>query len=169
MPRNADLIKRLLIKLIWYNMIDDETLTASKAAKQVGFRSGVSGGYWVDRFNEAGLQGLADKPKSGKPRTHSHQVRSRLLDLALRKPRHLDYPFEVWTLKRLQTAFKEREGIHLSDSRYGSGCKTRGCVGSVNRVGFTMPKSMMRHSLKKGGYYRGVRQSSAADACDLYR
>ena len=55
MPRNADLIKRLLIKLIWYNMIDDETLTASKAAKQVGFRSGVSGGYWVDRFNEAGL------------------------------------------------------------------------------------------------------------------
>ena len=116
MPRNADLIKRLLIKLIWYNMIDDETLTASKAAKQVGFRSGVSGGYWVDRFNEAGLQGLTDKPKSGKPRTHSHQVRSRLLDLALRKPRHLDYPFEVWTLKRLQTAFKEREGIHLSDS-----------------------------------------------------
>ncbi len=108
------------------NMIDDETLTASKSAKQAGFRSGVSGGYWVDRFNEAGLQGLTDKPKSGKPRTHSQQVRSHLLDLALRKPRCLDYPFEVWTLKRLQSAFKEREGIHLSDSTIWEWLKNEG-------------------------------------------
>ena len=98
------------------HMIDDETLTASKAAKQVGFKSGVSGAHWVNRFNEAGLEGLTDKPRSGKPDTHSQQVRSRVIDLALRKPRELGYPFELWTLKRLQSAFKEREGIHLSDS-----------------------------------------------------
>ena len=36
------------------HMIDDETLTASKAAKQAGFKSGVSGAHWVNRFNEAG-------------------------------------------------------------------------------------------------------------------
>ena len=98
------------------HMIDDETLTASKAAKQAGFKSGVSGAHWVNRFNEAGLEGLTDKPRSGKPDTHSQQVRSRVIDLALRKPRELGYPFELWTLKRLQSAFKEREGIHLSDS-----------------------------------------------------
>ena len=151
------------------HMIDDETLTASKAAKQAGFKSGVSGAHWVNRFNEAGLEGLTDKPRSGKPDTHSQQVRSRVIDLALRKPRELGYPFELWTLKRLQSAFKEREGIHLSDSRYGNGCETRGCVGNVNRVGLRMPRNTTKRSLKKGGHYRGLRQSSAADACDLYR
>ena len=39
-----------------------------------------------------------------------------MIDLALQKPRSLGYPFEVWTLGRLQTAFTEKTGIHLSDS-----------------------------------------------------
>src|ERR671918_674002 len=30
--------------------------------------------------------------------------------------RLLGYPFELWTLERLQSAFEDREGIHLSDS-----------------------------------------------------
>ena len=150
------------------NMINDRNLTASKAAKQAGFRSGVCGGYWVDRFNAAGLQGLADKPKSGKPRTHSEQVRSCVVDLALRKPRELGYPFELWTLKRLQSAIKEREGIHLSDSRYGNGCETRGCIGNVNRVGLWMPRNTTKRSLKKGGHHSGLCESSASNACHLY-
>lgn len=48
--------------------------------------------------------------------THSQETRSALLDLALQKPRSLGYPFELWTLERLQRAFKERQGVHLSDS-----------------------------------------------------
>jgi transposase len=95
------------------NMID---LTASKAAKQAGFKTGVSGAYWVKRFNEDGIEGLADKLRSGKPKTHSIEVRSQLIDLALQKPQSLGYPFELWTLIRLQIAFKQREGTHLSDS-----------------------------------------------------
>ncbi len=95
------------------NMID---LTASKAAKQAGFKTGVSGAYWVKRFNEDGIEGLADKLRSGKPKTHSIEVRSQLIDLALQKPQSLGYPFELWTLIRLQIAFKQRGGAHLSDS-----------------------------------------------------
>ena len=95
------------------NMID---LTASKAAKQAGFKTGVSGAYWVKRFNEDGIEGLADKLRSGKPKTHSIEVRSQLIDLALQKSQSLGYPFELWTLIRLQIAFKQREGTHLSDS-----------------------------------------------------
>ena len=34
----------------------------------------------------------------------------------MQRPSSLDYPFELWTLERLQISFKEREGIHLSDS-----------------------------------------------------
>lgn len=108
------------------SMLDDETLTASQAAKQVHFKTGVSGACWVKRFNEDGIEGLSDKPKSGKPRTHSTEVRGQLIDLALRKPRSLDYPFELWTLKRLQTVFKERTGIHLSGSTIWEWLKEEG-------------------------------------------
>ena len=30
--------------------------------------------------------------------------------------RTLGYPFELWTLERLQRAFEERQQVHLSDS-----------------------------------------------------
>jgi transposase len=59
---------------------------------------------------------LHDLPRPGKPRTHSEAVRSKLVALATRKPQTLGYPFKLWTLERLQTALREREGVHLSDS-----------------------------------------------------
>jgi transposase len=71
---------------------------------------------WVKRFNERGLAGLMDGDRSGRPTTHTQETRSALLDLALQKPRSLGYPFELWTLERLQRAFQERHGVHLSDS-----------------------------------------------------
>ena len=101
------------------NMIDDSQLTASKAAIQAGFKTGVSGAQWVQRFNGEGIEGLTDKPRSGAPKTHSVEVRSKLIDLAMQRPSSLDYPFELWTLERLQISFKEREGIHLSDQASG--------------------------------------------------
>jgi transposase len=97
-------------------MVDDPGLRATHAGFQVGFKGAGSGSLWVKRFNESGVDGLEDLPRPGKPRIHDETVRSRLIDLALQKPRTLGYPFELWTLERLQTALKEREGIHLSDS-----------------------------------------------------
>ena len=108
------------------SMLDDEKLTATQAAQQVGFKSANSGACWVQRFNDDGIQGLSDKPKSGKPRIHTDEVRGQLIDLALQKPRSLGYPFELWTLKRLQTAFRERVGIHLSDSTIWEWLKEEG-------------------------------------------
>ena len=98
------------------NMLDDSQLTASKAALEAGFKTGGSGAQWIKRFNDGGIEGLADNPRSGAPRTHSIEVRSKLIDLAMHRPSSLDYPFELWTLERLQISFKEREGIYLSDS-----------------------------------------------------
>jgi len=72
--------------------------------------------HWVKRFNENGIAGLMDAERSGRPPSHSQETRSALLDLALQKPRSLGYPFELWTLERLQVAFEERQGVHLSDS-----------------------------------------------------
>jgi len=97
-------------------MLDNPDLTAGESGFQAGFKGDTSGPYWVKRFNEEGVVGLRDKPRSGRPATHDQSVRSRLIDLALQKPRSLGYPFTLWTLERLQRAFREREDIHLSDS-----------------------------------------------------
>jgi transposase len=98
------------------SMVEDSTLTASQAGFQAGFKSSATGVEWVKRFNEAGLAGLEDRPRPGRKPVHDQTVHSALISLALQKPRSLGYPFELWTLERLQTAFKEREGVHLSDS-----------------------------------------------------
>ncbi len=108
------------------SMLDDKTLTATQAGKKAGFKSDNSGACWVKRFNEAGILGLTDKPKSGKPRVHSTEVRGQLINLVLQKPRSLGYPFELWTLIRLQTAFRERTGIYLSDSTIWEWLKEEG-------------------------------------------
>jgi transposase len=97
-------------------MLDNPELAASRAGEQAGFKGAPMGVEWVKRFNERGIAGLVDGDRPGRPPTHSQATRSALLDLALQKPRSLGYPFELWTLERLQRAFKERHGLHLSDS-----------------------------------------------------
>ncbi len=97
-------------------MLDNPRLAASRAGEMAGFQGAPMGIEWVRRFNEKGIAGLMDGGRSGRPATHSQEIRSKLLDLALQKPRALGYPFELWTLERLQRAFKERHGVHLSDS-----------------------------------------------------
>jgi transposase len=97
-------------------MLEDPKLHATQAGLQVGFSGTQSGVTWVKRFNENGLAGLEDKPQTGRPPTHDQKVRSALISLATQKPDTLGYPFKLWTLERLQNAFQEREGVHLSDS-----------------------------------------------------
>lgn len=96
-------------------MLKEPALSATEAGRRAGLSNAVSG-KWVRRFNAEGLAGLEDRPRSGRPRTHSEAVRSKLIALALQKPQSLGSPFALWTLERLQCAFREREGVHLSDS-----------------------------------------------------
>jgi transposase len=101
-------------KIIWA-LLETPTLSSTEA----GLRAGVSkavGPKWVKRFNAAGMAGLADEPRRGRPVTHDETVRSKLINLVLQKPASLGYPFALWTLERLQQAFFEQEAIHLADS-----------------------------------------------------
>jgi transposase len=97
-------------------MLEDGTLYASKAALKAGFSSATVGALWVKRFNEQGLAGLQDKARPGRQPVHTPETRSALVSLATQKPATLGYPFQLWTLERLQRAFGERHGTHLSDS-----------------------------------------------------
>lgn len=108
----ARLVQRA--RIIW-SLIQEPTLSSTDA----GLRAGVSkaiGPKWVKRFNEQGVAGLADEARSGRPVSHDERVRSKLINLALQKPCTLGHTFNLWTLARLQAAFAEQEGIHLSDS-----------------------------------------------------
>jgi transposase len=97
-------------------MRDAPGLGATEAGFLVGYKSRASGPHWVKRFNSAGLAGLEDKPRAGRPVSHSEEVRSQVIDLALQKPRSLGLPFELWTLTRLATAYEERYGGQLAPS-----------------------------------------------------
>jgi transposase len=97
-------------------MLDDPKLHATHAGYKAGFKSRKLGVTWVKRYNAGGIAGLEDKPKTGRPPTHDQKVRSALISLAQQKPDTLGYLFKSWTLERLQSAFKEREGVHLSVS-----------------------------------------------------
>src|SRR5688572_26533142 len=59
-------------------LLDEPQLPASDGARQVGFGSDASGPLWVRRFNEGGIAGLQDKPRSGAPVTHTEAVRSQV-------------------------------------------------------------------------------------------
>jgi transposase len=97
-------------------LLEDPRMPVSRAGEKAGFSGAPGGIRRVKRFNEAGIAGLKDESRPGQPATHSQETRGALLDLALQKPRSLGYSFELWTLERLQRAFKERHGVHLSDS-----------------------------------------------------
>src|SRR5262245_10597093 len=89
-------------------MLEDNTLYASEAGVTAGFASVVSGPVWVRRFNEQGLAGLEDQPRRGRQPTYGPEIHSQLVSLATQKPKSLGYPFALWTLERLQIAFRER-------------------------------------------------------------
>ncbi len=97
-------------------LFEDPQLHATEAGRKAGFKSSAMGAEWVRRFNQQGLKGLEDQPRPGKKPTHTPEVKSALIALAIQKPSSLGYPFELWTLERLQQAFAEREHTHLSDS-----------------------------------------------------
>jgi transposase len=72
---------------------------------------------WVDRFEQSGLKGLEDAPRSGHPFTYTAEVRADVVNTALTPPRELGQPFGSWTVERLERYFNEERGIPIKHSR----------------------------------------------------
>ena len=68
---------------------------------------------WVSRFNEQGMEGLEDEPRSGRPPTYTEDNRSRVIAKARglpAKPEGVEVPATChWTLNQL-TRELNREG-----------------------------------------------------------
>lgn len=72
---------------------------------------------WHARWREEGLEGLANRPKSGRPRK-ADEAYCRVLEEAIAKePPELGYGFTIWTVKRLRDHLEKETGVDLSESR----------------------------------------------------
>jgi transposase len=72
---------------------------------------------WLKRFNEQGLPGLADRPRSGCPPTYAPEVVSEVIAMSLTNPQRLGLPFGCWSVRRLETYLNEERGISMKRNR----------------------------------------------------
>ncbi len=72
---------------------------------------------WFKRFEEQGVAGLEDAPRSGAPPTYTAENRAVVLEVAATAPSKLNQPFPCWSLKRLQVYLKEEKGLSMKQSR----------------------------------------------------
>jgi transposase len=102
-----------LVKRAKVILASAQGLKAPAIARQVGLMA-LRVRVWIQRFNCHGLAGLADAPRSGRPRQHDETARGTVIALARTKPRSLGLPFGLWTLARLQQALQERYGLGMT-------------------------------------------------------
>lgn len=74
---------------------------------------------WLKHFNEYGLAGLEDQPRTGRPATYTAEEVGTVIALALTDPQQLGLPFGAWTLDRLAAYLHEHQGIAMKRSRIG--------------------------------------------------
>jgi len=72
---------------------------------------------WLRRFNAEGLRGLADHPRSGRPRTYTPAQTAEVKAAVLTRPDALGLPFGSWTLDRLQAYLNDVKGIPIKRTR----------------------------------------------------
>lgn len=87
---------------------------------QIAARLGVAENTvrnWLNRFNEAGVPGICDEMRTGRPPTYSADEVSVGVATALTKPDDLALPFGHWTLDRLEVYLNEEKGIAIKRSR----------------------------------------------------
>ena len=63
---------------------------------------------WGRRFLAAGVAGLRDRPKSGRPRDYGHQETTEILKVATARPADLGLGFTTWSLPKLEQYLRQR-------------------------------------------------------------
>jgi transposase len=69
---------------------------------------------WLKRYLAEGIEGLKDRPTPGAPGKVTAAYREQLLAAVRRRPRSLEQPYSLWTLRRLADYLAERTGLRVS-------------------------------------------------------
>jgi transposase len=74
---------------------------------------------WLNRFNRQGIEGLADRPRSGRPAVYRPEQVGEVVATSLTDPQALGLPFASWTLDRLAAYLAEEKNLPIKRSRIG--------------------------------------------------
>lgn len=83
---------------------------------------------WHKQWRTAGLEGLVNRPKSGRPRKANEAYCQLLAEVLKREPSDYGYAFGVWTVDRLREHMRRQTGIRLSNRRFRELMKQEGYV-----------------------------------------
>jgi transposase len=72
---------------------------------------------WHQHWREKGIAGLANQPRSGRPRKGNAQYCKALEEVLAKEPHEYGYAFTLWTLDRLGQHLEQETGIALSGER----------------------------------------------------
>lgn len=81
---------------------------------------------WHRLWREQGLEGLANKPKTGRPSKATEAYCQKLEELLEKEPSEFGYRFAIWTADRLRAHLEKETGILLSESRFRALLRKRG-------------------------------------------
>ena len=81
---------------------------------------------WHRQWREQGIEGLANKTKTGRPPKANEDYCQRLEKVLEKEPVELGYRFAIWTSDRLRAHLEKETGILLSESRFRVLMKKRG-------------------------------------------
>jgi transposase len=72
--------------------------------------------YWHKRWQDQGLAGLADQPRSGRPRVTADDYNQKLEEVLETDPRELGFAFTVWTKPKLLAYMERLTGILIHEN-----------------------------------------------------
>jgi transposase len=81
---------------------------------------------WIDRWCSGKVDGLANQPKSGRPRKADDAYSLALDEVLEKEPSELGYEFAIWTIDRLRAHLEKLTKISLSESRFRALLKRKG-------------------------------------------
>ena len=81
---------------------------------------------YMKRYLNEGPAGLADRPRTGRPRIATPEYVELVMATLRQRPRALGLPFSVWSLERLIDYLKEKTQITVSDETIRTHLKANG-------------------------------------------
>jgi transposase len=73
---------------------------------------------WHHRWQDQGLEGLANRPKSGRPVKANQNYIEILEQVVDQDPQELGYAFSIWTTERLRLHLKAKTGVELKPTQF---------------------------------------------------
>ena len=81
---------------------------------------------WFHRWQNGGIEALANQPKSGRPPKADDAYSLALVEVIEKEPKEFGYDFMLWTVERLSAHLEKTTGIFLSESRLRALMKRKG-------------------------------------------